>query len=68
MSAFINLSNEETTTLFCMTVGQFRAELGFTDYHCVAFSTYYTQEGVNSKISENKRSNNRSLVQLVTLT
>ena len=31
-------------------LGQFLAKLGFIDYHCVASSTNYTREWINSKI------------------
>ena len=56
----INSSNSD--------IGQFLAKLCFKDYHRVASSTNYTREWINSKISENIRSSNRSLAQLVTST
>ena len=52
--------------LVALAAGLIRAELGFIYYHCVASSTNYTREGINSKISENNRSRKRSLVQLAT--
>ena len=47
--------------------GAFRVELGFTDYHRIAFGTNYMQEEINSKIGEYDRLSKCSIVQLVTL-
>ena len=49
-------------------LGTLRAELGRDVHHCVAFGTNYTREGINSKIVENYRTDNRSLVQLTAQT
>ena len=47
--------------------GTHRAKLGGDVHHRVAFGTNYMQEAINSKIIENYRTDNRSLVQLITL-
>ena len=47
--------------------GMLQAKLGGDVHHRVASRTNYTQEGINSKISENNRLRKRSLVQLATL-
>ena len=46
----------------CICMGTLRLEVGFTVYHCAAFSTNYTRALINSKICWNYITSKRLLI------